>query len=365
MNSMIGMKRGKAMRTAALAGLSALGFGVVMAFTAVEVAEACSRAVYLGPEGRTVTGRTMDWREDMQTHLYLFPRGMTRDGAAGDNSATWTSRYGSVVASIYEGATADGMNEKGLVVNLLYLAESEYPAAEDDRPGVMISAWGQYLLDRYATVAEAVTDLGQRTIKMVPVAAPNGAEGTVHVAISDPSGDSAIFEYLDGELIIHHGREYQVMTNSPRYEQQLALAKYWEQIGGTTMLPGTNRAADRFARASFYINATEQTGDARLATASVFSVMRNVSVPRGITTPDQPNIASTRWRTVSDQKDRVYYYEGTESPSLVWVRLAGLDFSEGSGVRKLKLAGNLDLAGDQTGGFEPAEAFKFLTVEQE
>lgn len=40
------------------------------------------------------------------------------------------------------------------------------------------------------------------------------------------------------------------MTNSPRYEQQRALAKHWEQIGGTTMLPGTNRAADRFARVS-------------------------------------------------------------------------------------------------------------------
>jgi choloylglycine hydrolase len=40
------------------------------------------------------------------------------------------------------------------------------------------------------------------------------------------------------------------MTNSPTYDQQLALNRYWEQIGGTTMLPGTNRAADRFVRAS-------------------------------------------------------------------------------------------------------------------
>jgi penicillin V acylase-like amidase (Ntn superfamily) len=73
-------------------------------------------------------------------------------------------------------------------------AESEYPAAEDDRPGVMISAWAQYVLDRYATVAEAVANLEQRAIKVLPVVAPNGAAGTVHLAISDPSGDSAIFE---------------------------------------------------------------------------------------------------------------------------------------------------------------------------
>ncbi|MDD7037886.1 MAG: choloylglycine hydrolase, partial [Alistipes senegalensis] len=32
-------------------------------------AEACTRAVYLGPDGMTATGRTMDWREDPLTNL--------------------------------------------------------------------------------------------------------------------------------------------------------------------------------------------------------------------------------------------------------------------------------------------------------
>jgi choloylglycine hydrolase len=27
------------------------------------------------------------------------------------------------------------------------------------------------------------------------------------------------------------------MTNSPTYDQQLALNEYWKQIGGTVMLP--------------------------------------------------------------------------------------------------------------------------------
>ncbi len=39
----------------------------------------------------------------------------------------WKSKYGSVAVTMYEGAVADGMNEKGLVANLLYLAESKYP----------------------------------------------------------------------------------------------------------------------------------------------------------------------------------------------------------------------------------------------
>ncbi len=48
------------------------------------------------------------------------------------------------------------------------------------------------------------------------------------------------------------------------------------------------------------------------------SVMRNVSVPYGISTPDKPHIASTRWRTVCDQKNRVYYFEPTLAMETFW-----------------------------------------------
>ena len=53
------------------------------------------------------------------------------------------------------------MNEKGLVANMLYLAESKYPPANagDKRPTLPISAWVQYVLDNYATTAEAVEGL--------------------------------------------------------------------------------------------------------------------------------------------------------------------------------------------------------------
>ena len=101
----------------------------------------------------------MDWKEDLLTNLWIFPRGMARDGGLGKGSLEWTSKYGSLVASVYEGGTADGMNEKGLVANLLYLAESEYPKADPARPYISISTWVQYVLDNFATVAEAVTAL--------------------------------------------------------------------------------------------------------------------------------------------------------------------------------------------------------------
>ena len=322
---------------------------------------ACSRAVYFGKGGQIVTGRTMDWKEDMLSNMWIMPRGIQRDGGMGVNGLKWKSKYGSVVVSVYEAGTADGMNECGLVANLLFLVESEYPADKsDDRPQMSIAAWTQYILDNFATVEEAVAVMREEAFRPISVTAPNGVEGKIHLSVSDPSGDSAIFEYIQGKLVIHHGKQYQVMTNSPIYDQQIALNEYWKQIGGTVMLPGTNRAADRFARASFYINAVNQTEDPREAVASVFSVMRNVSVPRGISTPGEPNISSTIWRTVADQKNLVYYFENTASPSLVWVDLKRIDFSTGSVIRKLQLHGNPDLGGNQTDAFKSAEPFIFL-----
>ncbi len=86
---------------------------------------------------------------------------------------------------------------------------------------------------------------------------------------------------IGGKQVIHHDRKYQVMTNSPTFDQQLALNTYWQQIGGTVMLPGTNRASDRFARASFYTQAIPKNGSYEHSLASVFGVIRNVSVPFG------------------------------------------------------------------------------------
>lgn len=324
--------------------------------------DACSRAVYLGPENTVITVRSMDWVTDLGSNVWIFPRGMKRDGAAGANSLTWTSKYGSVVSSAFEAATADGMNEKGLVANLLYLAESEYQTTPKNanQRAICISAWAQYVLDQYATVGEAVEALEKEPFYVTPVMTPDGHEGTVHLAISDPSGDSAIFEYLNGKLVIHHGREYQVMTNSPSYDQQLALDGYWSEIGGTVMLPGTNRAADRFVRASFYIRAIPQTAKIDEAIASCFGVIRNVSVPLGISTPGQPNISSTLWRTLSDQKNRRYFFESTRSPCIFWVELAGVDFAPGKPVKKLTVSEGAIFSGDAADKFQTAEPFKFL-----
>lgn len=323
---------------------------------------ACTRALYLGPDGMVATGRNMDWSEDLHTNLYIFPRGIARRGANSNNTVTWTSKYGSVVATGYDIGVSEGMNEKGLIVNLLFLPESVYARPCDKRPVMGMSIWTQFVLDNFATVDEAVAELSKQTFRIDAPDLPNGKQSRLHMAISDSTGDSAILEYEDGDLQIHHGREYQVLTNSPFYPQQLAVNNYWKQIGGLAMLPGTNRSSDRFARASFYINATAQSADPKIAVPTVFSVMHNAAVPNGINTPDQPHISSTQWISVGDQKNLVYYFEPILDMQVFWVDLKRIDFAAGTPQRKLQMDGNPEVfVGDVTAQFRPvSKPFQFL-----
>ncbi|MGO2132894.1 MAG: linear amide C-N hydrolase [Halomonas sp.] len=327
-------------------------------------ADACTRLVYQGVEDEVITARSMDWKQDVGTNLWVFPRGMERTGKAGPNSIEWTSKYGSVISSGYDISTTDGMNERGLVANVLWLVESSYPEYDGKSPGLTIAAWAQYMLDNFATVEEAVEELAKDPFTLVTDKVPGENRlATLHLSLSDASGDSAIIEYIDGKRVIHHSRDYQVTTNSPTFDKQLALDEYWQQISGTVMLPGTNRASDRFSRASFYVNAVPKTDNPKESLASVFSVIRNVSVPFGISTPDQPNISSTRWRTVSDQKRKLYFFESALTPNTFWVDLKQLDFSEESGkVMKLDLGPNQEniYSGMANDEFKESPPFIFL-----
>jgi choloylglycine hydrolase len=141
---------------------SALTFGSLIS------AYACSRVVHVSQNGELiVTGRNMDWFEDTQSNLFVFPKGIKRNGAAGDNSAAWTSKYGSVATAGFDVSTADGLNEAGLMANLLYLGEADFGDRDVSRPGLSWSAWAQYFLDNFATVAEAVTAMKGDEIQIV------------------------------------------------------------------------------------------------------------------------------------------------------------------------------------------------------
>jgi len=327
--------------------------------------KACSRVLYTGDDGLLVmTGRTTDWESNVDTNIWSFPRGLAKNGSVGKNSIKWTSKYGSIVSTAHDMFTLDGMNEKGLVVNLLYLKETEYakPKKNDRRKLLLVSAWGQYFLDNFANVNEAVIAMKKEPFYVVPFEIESNSTRTsgLHLAISDSTGDSAIFEYIDGKLQIHHGKQYKVLTNSPIFNDQLAINDYWNKVGGTVFLPGTNKPTDRFVRGSFYTDVVEKTSNPKIGLAVVLSVIRNLSVPIGMSTPDIPNISATRWRAVSDQTNKKYYFESVFEQNGFWIDLKDMNFEKGQPIKKLTLTDGRYYTGNASKDFETVELFSFI-----
>jgi len=360
------------MMTRQLSLVHACLFGAISFAAITNSANACSRILFRGDGNLVITGRTMDWMEDIQSNVWLFPRGMERNGAAGPNSLSWTSQFGSVVLSVYDKGTTDGMNETGLVVNALYLSESDYGTPDRTRPLMAVTAWAQYVLDNFGSVNDAISTLQSETFNLVAPTLPNGSPAVAHLALSDPTGDSAVLEYVDGKLTIHFGQEFRVMTNSPNFERQLAINSYWKEIGGSNFMPGTIDSPDRFVRASYLLGALPTKADPkfisaipngnfdRQAAAGVLGVLRSVSVPLGFSDPARPNVATTLWRTMYDQKNMVMYFDSATTMCSFWLPMAELDFKPGAPVRKLTLTGGRSITGNATGNFENARPFAFL-----
>lgn len=334
---------------------------LAFALLAIPAADACTRIVYQSAGNNHFIGRSMDWFTPTATDLWAFPAGMKRDGGIGANSVSWTSKYSSVISSFYNVASADGMNEAGLGANLLYLVESDYGDYKTaNKPLLSIGAWLQYVLDNFGTVAEAVDALRKESFVVVAPLLSDGLPAAGHLAIADKNGDSAIFEYLNGKLTIHHGKQYTVMTNSPPYAKQLAINAYWGNVGGENFLPGTNRASDRFARMSWMLNAVRPDVKPTEGIAETMSLTRAISVPLGMGDKQEPNIASTRWRTAADLTGKRYFYDSVHSPSVFWVDFNVINMKAGGAPMKLDIQANPLLSGEVSKHFKPAEPFKFL-----
>jgi choloylglycine hydrolase len=321
----------------------------------------CSRVLFVGQGDLVITGRTMDWYTPTGSNLWAMPAGTTRDGATRENPFPWTATYGSLVTSMYDRATCDGVNVAGLAANLLYLSSSVYPERDPAIPGMCISVLVQYVLDSFATVAETVAVLGDAPFQVTTTTVPGGEAGTGHLSLSDRAGDSAIIEFLDGTVVIHHDPSYTVMTNDPPYAQQLALCAYFDEVGDGAFLPGTERPSDRFVRASHYLHRCMPTDDLATGVAQVFSITRNVSVPMVAPQGDEPNVAPTNWRTAIDHRTLTYYFESTAQPNVFWVEVPRLDLSVGAPVRRLEAEAGLGHTGDTSSLFEAATPFAYLT----
>lgn len=315
------------------------------------VAHACSR-VFWNDNPIKLVGRTLDWSQSFNETLWALPKGMERTGRVPENPAKWKSRYASLVIAGLDICTEEGINEKGLVVNLLFLDGTQYETRSQKRPGIAFYQWPQFYLDNYATVNEVIANLDQ--VQVVNTALgeqyPDGLP--LHVAIADAKGDSVIIEFIEGQPVIHLGKQYQVMTNEPAYDKQIANLLRYKWFGGTIdQLPGGIQADDRFVRAAYTLKYLPKTDDPVQAAANMMSLMNNVSVPFGSPYSGVSGTYPTWYRSIIDPDSHRYYVQTTITPNTFWVEMDKLDLKEGAPPRKLPIY-DPQLMGETSGDFK-------------
>jgi choloylglycine hydrolase len=321
--------------------------------------KACSRVVFANDAGIVMVGRTLDWRTPIPTNLYVYQAGIKKESMPRGPRLSWISKYTSVVAVSYDGGVTEGMNDQGLVMNGLFCRSTVYSEAKDSdkTPLMSLSMLVSYFLDNFAKVKEVEYWLKNNSFVISGTTFDGGTVSTLHWAITDTTGNTLILEYEDGEFLTYCSPHYRVLTNDPPYLQMTAINTYWQGVGGQNMLPGTVRSADRFVRASYFIEHLPLDVDSRTAFAELSGVIDNVSVPYGYEISGEANLSSTQWRSIADAGALTYYFRMANSYGYFWLDLRALNENSSSGIFKLDTAKNPLMTGCVNDNLEPSKGF--------
>jgi choloylglycine hydrolase len=290
-----------------------------LAAGAFNQASACTWFDFRNDQGNWFIGRTMEWPGDLQGQITIVPRNYTL--------GSFKTKYGFVGIS-HNGGFSDGLNECGLALSGLWLAESKYP---EKKEGARPITEMIYVLGNTKTVDEAVAFIKTNVFYSSAVPALPGLIPSLHFAITDASGRSVVVEFIDGKAQIHENK-VGAMTNDPRYEEQL---KNWaDNYAGKTFDEGTFEAFDyspkgRFCRMAA-MNATQAKVPTDMAAVNrAWSMIDTVDIPQGILywkwASENPQFTS--YAVVDDLKNRIYYFRTYDNYDIRKIDLNKIDFA--------------------------------------
>jgi len=292
--------------------------------------DACTRLFWNDNEQAKIVARTMDLFISDEPQLWVNRRGVHQQCEI-ENGLEWVSIYGSVSISAFhrKDAMTDGLNEAGLAVHTLALKPTKYEE-RDDRPGIHYGQWPQYLLDTCKTVEEALE--AHKHFQVVPLSL-NYIIWPLHLMIEDASGDSAIIEFIEGKIQIYHDKKYQVGTNGPPFDQQLANLKNYEGFGGVLPSPAGCDSMSRFVLGATYLKELPKpihTDEAIRLTKQMIERLfqrENTSVNNGVALTNKVRSVSTLWTTIADLTHRTYHFLPENGEEAIHLDFSELDFS--------------------------------------
>jgi choloylglycine hydrolase len=327
--------------------------------------DACTRILWNTNPGLVIVGRNEDYVTASHPTFVATPRGVKRWGTADDakrsRSRSWTVKYGNVAAYCNNRFPNDGMNEAGLTACTLFYIDgdpNEAVAPDSRKKELDEDHWVSFVLDNFATVADAVTAL-RNEVYVVSVIGKTGSGYSYatpkHLAIADATGDSAIVEIQNGKLVIFHGREFQILTNPPSYQNELDNAAKYKNVTADK-LPVSWSASDRFVRADFFLRhlPKPRDNDAPTAYGFMYFALSSEVMPAGLPAPAEdaevvPKLvanltdptetyggASTYFQTISDLTNKHYRFKSLIAPSDVFFDFDEYNFAAGQPVRLIK-----------------------------
>jgi choloylglycine hydrolase len=323
--------------------------------TYINTASACSEITHSFDSLGTYSARSMDFCSQLPTTLVAYPRGtQQKSNNTGNQALNWSAKYGYVTVnqpSINKDFAADGVNEKGLAIHLLYMGETKQPALTNDKPIMDSYQWVHYVLGNYSNVTEVLNNINNYQIHTFPI--QFGKEDVVlpiHFAIEDKSGNSAVIEFVNNKLSIHQQKN-SVMTNEPNYNAQLSnltKAKQSTQYS-IEQLPGGADSANRFVRMSYINENMPTTNNSSNAVSYMFSAINSVTVPyfanyqQACTRLNDPAAGAsdawpTLWTTVTDLQQPTLYINNTMVGNRVSVKLSEVNLNKGQAIKEFDTA---------------------------
>jgi penicillin V acylase-like amidase (Ntn superfamily) len=310
-----------------------LGFALSAAILLPICAHPCT--TFCLKNGRSfVFGRNYDWdyenavilvnKRNIAKKAFLLP--------GVENPAQWASKYGSITFNQYgREFPLGGMNEAGLVIEMLWLAQAEYPLT-DPRPAVIDSQWVQYQLDTAATVADVLASDQKIRIDA-------SSKSLLHFLVCDSQGGVAVIELLGGRLRTYTGKDLPVaaLANNT-YAYCLNLLDLCNGDETHPAFAQANNSLKRFMRAA---NGVRQW-NAHVSGSPVpyaFQVLEKAAVDR------------TMFRIVYEGASGMIYFRTKSTPDIRHIDIHHVDFSCRTPVQYLDILE--PLKGDVTANFKP------------
>jgi choloylglycine hydrolase len=338
---------------------------LIQTLTLFQKAQSCTDIKIQAKDGSVVVARSMEFEFDIQSKLNVVEKGQKKLSHAPKemNGIEWTSKYKIAYLDGFglDGAT-DGMNEKGLSVEILYMPgyakyQDEQAQKHPDK-ALSILDLGVFILGNFKTTDEVKKALQEIYVWGEP---HNNFIFPIHLAVNDSEGNSTIVEWTDKGLNFNDNK-VGVLTNSPYYDwhtinlnnylnlnpinppQKLVNGETFSPAGqgaGFVGLPGDWSPPSRFIRAATINSYAQKPKNAQEALLLGSHLINSFDIPKGIMRDKDKNDPSygdyTPWVVLKDLNNKVIYFRHYSNPNFYSVDLSKVIFEKGQSKKTISI----------------------------